>query len=167
MKNIPITLNVNGEEYTVVVDHRDTLLYALREKLFLTGTKEACGTGECGACTVLMDGSPILSCLTLAVEAQGRKITTIEGLSAGGTLTDIQQAFIDHGAIQCGFCTPGMVLSATSLLTENPSPERAEIQKALEGNLCRCTGYNKVVEAIESVRNKRNGTDDRQEGTED
>ncbi len=167
MKDVPITLNVNGEEYTVVVDHRDTLLYALREKLFLTGTKEACGTGECGACTVLMDGSPVLSCLTLAVEAQGRKITTIEGLSTGGALTDVQQAFIDHGAIQCGFCTPGMVLSAASLLAEIPSPSRAEIQKALEGNLCRCTGYNKIIEAIENVRDKRNGADDRQEGAED
>jgi carbon-monoxide dehydrogenase small subunit len=167
VKDIPITLNVNDEDYTVIVDHRDTLLYVLREKLYLTGTKEACGTGECGACTVLMDGIPVLSCLTLAVESQGRKIITIEGLSADGSLNDLQQAFIDHGAIQCGFCTPGMILSATSLLKENSSPSRAEIQKALEGNLCRCTGYNKIIETIESVRDHRNGANDREKGTED
>lgn len=126
----------------------------MRNKLHLTGTKEGCGTGECGSCTVLLDGQPALSCLMLAVEAQGKKITTIEGIAINGQLSPLQQAFIDHGAVQCGFCTPGMILSATALLAGNPNPTRPEIQKALEGNLCRCTGYNKIVEAIESVRDK-------------
>lgn len=133
---------------------RDTLLDVLREKLHLTGTKEACGTGECGACTVLIDGRAVLACLTLAIEAQGKEITTIEGIAENGTFSPLQKAFIDHGAIQCGFCTPGMILSATALLKENIAPTRREIQKALEGNLCRCTGYNKIIGAIESVIEK-------------
>jgi carbon-monoxide dehydrogenase small subunit len=150
-----VTLNINDEEHTVVVEPRDTVLSVLREKLSLTGAKEACGTGECGACTVLLEGKAALACLTLAVEAQGKRITTIEGLAGQGKLSDIQEAFISHGAVQCGFCTPGMILSATALLAENPAPARHQIQKALEGNLCRCTGYNKIVEAIESVRDKK------------
>lgn len=157
MKSIPITLNINGEDHEVLVRSRDTLLDVLREKLSLTGTKEACGTGECGACTVLIDGTPVLACLTLAIEAQSRKITTIEGLSADGKLTRMQRAFIEHGAVQCGFCTPGMILMATSLLANNPAAGREEIQKALEGNLCRCTGYNKIIEAIERVRDGDDG----------
>ena len=157
MRNKPITLNVNGEEHPIMVDHRDTLLQVLRDKLHLTGAKEACGTGECGACTVLIDGKALLSCLILAVEVQDKKITTIEGLAAGGRLTPLQKAFVEYGAVQCGFCSPGMILSATALLMENPSPSRKEIQKALEGNLCRCTGYNKIIEAIERVRDMRNG----------
>lgn len=149
-----IKLNVNQEEHLLIVEDRDTLLEALRNKLHLTGTKEGCGTGECGSCTVLLDGQPVLACLMLAVDAQGKKITTIEGIAKNGKLSPVQQAFIDHGAVQCGFCTPGMVLSATALLAANPNPSRQEIQKALEGNICRCTGYNKIVEAIESVRDK-------------
>jgi carbon-monoxide dehydrogenase small subunit len=152
MKKFAITLDVNNTEYDITIEPRDTLLEVLRQKLFLTGAKEACGTGECGSCTVLVDGKPILACLTLAIEAKGKKIVTIEGLSEDGKLSPLQQAFIDHGAVQCGFCTPGMILSATALLNDNPSPTRKEITKALEGNLCRCTGYNKIIEAIERVK---------------
>jgi aerobic carbon-monoxide dehydrogenase small subunit len=150
-----ITLLVNDEEHALMVEDRETLLDVLREKLFLTGTKEGCGTGECGACTVLLDGEPILACLTLAINVSGKKITTIEGLAVGGRLSPLQQAFVEYGAVQCGFCSPGMILSATALLNKNPSATREEIQKALEGNLCRCTGYNKIIEAIEKVRDKR------------
>jgi aerobic carbon-monoxide dehydrogenase small subunit len=149
-----IHLMVNGEEHAVMVEDRNTLLDVLRDKLFLTGTKEGCGTGECGACTVLVDGKPVLACLMLAINAPGKKITTIEGLAVGGKLSPLQQAFVQFGAVQCGFCSPGMILSAMALLSKNPSPSREEIQKALEGNLCRCTGYNKIVEAIESVRGR-------------
>jgi len=167
MKARLITLNVNGEEHSVIVDDRDTLLHVLRKRFLLTGTKEACGTGECGACTVLLDGKPVLACLTLAVAAQERSITTIEGLAQEGKLTPLQQAFIEYGAVQCGFCSPGMILSATSLLEERPRAGRAEIQKALEGNLCRCTGYNKIIEAIETVRDSQNAKGHRKENTED
>ena len=143
-----IELMINGESYEFAVDPHVTLAEALRDHLGLTGTKEACGTGECGSCTVLLQGQPILSCLALAVDCQNQHITTIEGLSTGEELTPVQQAFQDYGAIQCGFCTPGMVLSASALLEENSQPTEAEIQKALEGNLCRCTGYNKIIEAV-------------------
>jgi carbon-monoxide dehydrogenase small subunit len=117
----------------------------------LTGTKEACGTGECGSCTVLIEGKPILSCLALAVDYPNKEIVTIEGLSQGEKLTPVQQAFVDCGAVQCGFCTPGMILSTSALLKENPSPSEEEIRKALEGHLCRCTGYNKIIEAINTA----------------
>jgi 4-hydroxybenzoyl-CoA reductase subunit beta len=150
-----VTLNVNGEEHTVTAENRDTLLEVLRNRLGLTGAKEACGTGECGTCTVLIDNKPILACLTLAVEAEGRKVVTIEGLAPEGRLSPVQKAFVEYGAVQCGFCTPGMILSATSLLAENPAATREEIAKALEGNLCRCTGYNKIVEAVERARDKQ------------
>jgi aerobic carbon-monoxide dehydrogenase small subunit len=163
MKRRLITLTVNDEDHAVTVDDRDTLLHVLRNRLFLTGAKEACGTGECGACTVLLDGKPVLACLTLAVAAQGKSIRTIEGLAHDGNLTLLQKAFIEYGAVQCGFCTPGMILSATSLLEEDPYATRSEIEKALEGNLCRCTGYNKIIEAIESVRDAQDGTFDGQE----
>jgi len=146
-----LTLNVNGDDYEVVCAPNTTLLEALREKAFLTGTKRGCDLGACGACTVLMDGEAILSCITLAVEAEGRSIRTIEGVSDGGELSPLQQAFVDHGALQCGFCSPGFIMSATELLAENPHPERAEIQRRLAGNLCRCTGYVKIVEAVEAV----------------
>lgn len=150
-----IKINVNGQEQNVLAFPRDTLLTVLRDSLGLTGTKEACGTGECGSCTVLVDGLAVLACLTLAVEVEGKSITTVEGLSKNSTLTTLQQAFLDHGAVQCGFCTSGMLLSATALLEANPSPSREDIQKSLEGNICRCTGYNKIIEAIESVRDKK------------
>lgn len=150
-----ISLIVNGEEHPVTVDDRDTLLDVLRDKLSLTGAKEGCGTGECGSCTVLLDGWPALACLTLAVGAEGKKVTTIEGLAVNGSLSPLQRAFIDHGAVQCGFCSPGMILSATALLSANAKPSREDIRKALEGNLCRCTGYNKIIDAIESVKDRK------------
>jgi carbon-monoxide dehydrogenase small subunit len=143
--------HVNGETYELAVEPQTTLLEVLRDHLGLTGTKEACGTGECGSCTVLIEGKPILSCLALAVDYPNKEITTIEGLSQGEKLTPVQQAFVDCGAVQCGFCTPGMILSATALLKENPSPSEEEIRKALEGHLCRCTGYNKIVEAVNTA----------------
>ena len=148
MKKQLIELRVNGEPCELAVEPQRTLLEVLREDLGLTGAKEACGTGECGACTVLMDGKPILSCLTLAIEAQGKKITTIEGLVKNGELHPLQKAFIRYGAIQCGYCTSGMILNAKAILDENPRPSRDEILKGLEGNLCRCTGYNKILEAV-------------------
>jgi len=153
---VPIQLKVNGMAYKMEVEPRRTLLELIREDLELTGTKEGCSLGECGSCTVLLDGKPIKSCITLAVQANGREVTTIEGLEkADGTLHPLQQAFIDHGAIQCGFCTPGMVLSAKALLDENPKPTELEVRQAIAGNLCRCTGYQKIVEAILAVSNQR------------
>jgi carbon-monoxide dehydrogenase small subunit len=149
---VQIQLKVNGLAYQKEVETRRTLLELIREDLELTGTKEGCGLGECGTCTVLLDGKPIKSCITLAVQANGREVTTIEGVERpDGTLHPLQQAFIDHGAIQCGFCTPGMVLSAKALLDENPKPSEMEIKQAIAGNLCRCTGYQKIVEAIRSA----------------
>jgi len=144
-----ITLDINDQVYEVPVNPRDLLADVLRDKLRLTGTKKGCGQGDCGACTVLIDGKAVLSCLTLAIACQGKKITTIEGLVAeDGQLHPIQQAFVDHGAVQCGFCTPGMILSAKALLDENSRPNDREIRRAIAGNICRCTGYKKIVEAI-------------------
>jgi carbon-monoxide dehydrogenase small subunit len=147
---------VNGRSYEVIIEPHMLLVDVLREKIGLTGTKYACGTGDCGACTVLVDLKPVLSCLTLAVTARDKSILTIEGVAEGTTLHPIQQAFVDNGAVQCGFCTPGMVLSAKALLEENPKPTRDEIKKGLAGNLCRCTGYVKIVDAVE-VAAKRMG----------
>jgi carbon-monoxide dehydrogenase small subunit len=149
-----IELSVNGETYELAVEPNATLAEVLRDQIGLTGTKVSCGTGECGTCTVLMDGRPILSCLALAVDCQKQSILTIEGLSVSEKLTPVQQAFHECGAIQCGFCTPGMVLSATALLESNPKPSTREIQKALEGHLCRCTGYNKIIEAVQQAAEK-------------
>lgn len=146
-----IELCVNGEAYELAAESNATLAEVLRDQIGLTGTKVSCGTGECGTCTVLMDGRPTLSCLALAVDCQKQPILTIEGLSVGKKLTPVQQAFHDCGAIQCGFCTPGMVLSATALLEVNSRPSMQEIQKALEGHLCRCTGYNKIIEAVQQA----------------
>ncbi|MCG6893642.1 MAG: (2Fe-2S)-binding protein [Desulfobacteraceae bacterium] len=144
-----ITLHVNGDEYPIAVDPWRTLNEVLREDLNLTGTKFGCGSGDCGACTVLVEGRSVNSCLTLAVEMDGREITTVEGLAPSGErLHPIQEAFVERGAIQCGFCTPGMELSALHLLEKNPKPTEAEIRSAISGNLCRCTGYNKIVEAV-------------------
>jgi aerobic-type carbon monoxide dehydrogenase small subunit (CoxS/CutS family) len=146
-----LTCTVNGEERSVLADTRDTLLELLRQRLGLTGTKEGCSNGNCGTCTVLVDGQPVCACLMLAQEAPGRDIVTIEGLSGGATLHPIQQALVEHGGTQCGFCTPGIVLSAKALLDQNPSPTEQEIRHAIAGNLCRCTGYGKIVEAIAAV----------------
>lgn len=158
MKHL-ITINVNGDSYNLAVDSWRTLNEVLREDLNLTGTKLGCGTGDCGTCTVLLDGKTVNSCLTLAVEADGRNIITVEGLaSSGEELHPIQEAFIEKGAIQCGFCTPGMELSALFLLSRNPSPDEKEIRSALSGNLCRCTGYNKIVEAISAAAAKMTKT---------
>ncbi|MDO8723686.1 MAG: (2Fe-2S)-binding protein [Syntrophales bacterium] len=151
MKRYSITLTVNDETYDVATSPNRTLLEVLRDDLHLTGTKEGCGEGVCGSCTVLIDGQPVRSCLTLAVAMEGRKITTIEGLSPVGELHPVQEAFVKHHAIQCGFCSPGMILAAHALLNENPNPAEGEIRRAISGNVCRCTGYAKIVEAVKSL----------------
>jgi len=144
----PIRLTVNGKPEEATVPAGMTLLEFLRERLFLTGAKEGCGAGECGACTVLLDGNPVTSCLVLAVEADSCEVRTVEGEAKEGDLSALQKAFIEEGAIQCGFCTPGMILSARALLTRNPDPTDAQIVEAIAGNLCRCTGYQAIVAAI-------------------
>jgi carbon-monoxide dehydrogenase small subunit len=146
-----IHLKVNGEPYEVAIHPYRTLAEVLREELDLIGTKEACKQGDCGSCTVIMDGKTVTSCLTLAVEAEGKDIRTIEGEAKNGKLSPVQQAFVDHGAIQCGFCTPGMVMSATALLEQNPNPTEDDVRMGIAGNICRCTGYTKIVEAILAV----------------
>jgi len=148
MKQVEIVLRVNGINYEVAIEPQRTLVEVLRDTLGLTGTKKSCSEGECGACTVLMDGKPVTSCLILALDAQGKEILTIEGLSEGEKLHPIQEAFLKHGAIQCGFCTPGMVMSAKALLDEHPKPTATEVRKAISGNLCRCTGYQQIVDSI-------------------
>jgi aerobic-type carbon monoxide dehydrogenase small subunit (CoxS/CutS family) len=154
LKKVLIELMVNGEAYELAVEPQETLLEVLRDDLGFTGTKEGCETGECGSCTVLVDGAPMLSCLMLAVACQGKDIATIEGLAEGSVRTGIQQAFLDKGAVQCGFCTPGMILATTALESDSPHPSHQEIQEALEGHLCRCTGYNKIVEAVKAATEK-------------
>jgi len=146
-----ITMTVNGGKYTVAVKPNETLLQVLRDKLQFTGVKEGCGTGDCGACTVIYNGKTATSCLILAVEADGADITTVEGLAKDGQLHPVQQAFVEEGAIQCGYCTPGMVLSGVQLLNENPNPTEKEIRKGIGGNICRCTGYVKIVKAIQKA----------------
>jgi carbon-monoxide dehydrogenase small subunit len=148
MKQI-ISLDVNGNTYDVMVTPRDLLLHVLRRQLGLIGTKMGCGEGDCGACTVLLDDRPVLACLTLAIACRGKTIVTIEGLEKDGQLDPIQQAFVDYGAVQCGFCTPGMILSSKALLDETPNPSVQEIKRGLSGNLCRCTGYQKIIEAVQ------------------
>jgi len=140
--------NVNGRPYEVILTPNTTLAELLREKLDMTGTKCACGVGECGSCTVLVDGKPTLSCSTLAIAVKNKKILTIEGLAGNGELHPIQKAFIETGAIQCGFCTPGMIMMAKALLDENPKPTRQEVKEGMGGNLCRCTGYVKIIDAV-------------------
>ncbi len=151
----PLNLTVNGEPYQLEIPANRTLLDVIRDDLAMTGTKQGCGNGECGACTVLLDGEPVNACLVLALQADGRSVTTIEGLSQNGELDSIQNAFINHGAIQCGFCTPGMVLSVKALLNKAPKPTEREIREALTGNFCRCTGYQKIVEAVLSLTGHR------------
>jgi carbon-monoxide dehydrogenase small subunit len=154
MMKIQVTLNVNGKEYPLEVKANEILLNVLRDTLGLMGTKYGCGIGECGACTVLLDGRSILSCQTLAFTADGKKITTIEGIELDGSLHPLQQAFIDEGAVQCGYCTPGMILSAKALLDINSNPSNQEIKQAIRGNLCRCTGYTNIVRAIKTASEK-------------
>jgi aerobic-type carbon monoxide dehydrogenase small subunit (CoxS/CutS family) len=145
------TLVVNGLSYPVSVEPDRSLLWAIRHELGLTGSKEGCDDSECGACMVLIDGKPVNSCSYLALQADGREITTVEGLSDGSELAPLQQAFLNAGGVQCGFCTPGMLISATALLRENPAPTQDEVRLALSGNLCRCTGYQKIVSAVLSA----------------
>ncbi len=152
MKHL-VELNVNGNRHDVMVSPNETLADAIRRGLGLTGTKISCNQGDCGACTVLIDGKSQLSCITLAMSAQGREIRTIEGLETNGELDPIQRAILEKQGVQCGFCTPGIIMSARGLLDENPHPTREEIKRGLSGNLCRCTGYTKIIEAVESVAN--------------
>lgn len=149
-----VNLKINGEAYELNVKPNTLLLDLIRDEIGLTGTKRGCDTGECGACTVLIEGKSVNSCLVLAVEADGKNILTIEGLIKNGKLHPIQEAFIEEGAVQCGFCTPGMILSAKALLDTNPNPKEEEIKKAIAGNLCRCTGYTKIIKAIISAAKK-------------
>jgi aerobic carbon-monoxide dehydrogenase small subunit len=146
-----ITLEVNGESREVRVDVKDLLLHVLRDQFGLTGTKEGCGTGECGACTVLVDDAPVNACLYLAVRADGRRVLTVEGLAAGRELHALQRAFVDNAAVQCGFCGPGVLLSAKALLDRNPRPSETEIREGISGNICRCSGYTKIVKAIQQA----------------
>lgn len=156
MKSL-ISLNVNGQQFDFAVAPHRTLLEVLREELDLTGTKMGCGDGDCGTCTVLLDGVPITSCMMLAMDARGKEITTIEGLAVNGQLRPLQQAFIDHGALQCGFCTPGMILTSEYLLAQNPNLTDEEIRIGLAGNLCRCTGYVQILEAVAACRDGKQG----------
>jgi len=149
-----MAFKVNGEHYELAVEPNRTLLEVLSENLGLTGAKMGCNEGDCGACTVILDGMAVCSCLILAAEAQNKEIVTIEGLASNGQLHPIQQAFIDHCALQCGYCTPGMIISAKALLDKNPDPTEADIRRALQGNLCRCTGYVKIVEAVLAAKEK-------------
>lgn len=146
-----ILLTVNGEAHELEVEPRETLVDVIREKIGLTGTKKGCDTGDCGACTVILNGKPVSSCMLLAIDADGGEITTIEGLSGPGGLHPLQKAFVDNHAIQCGFCTPGMILSAKALLDENPNPNEEEIRRGMAGNLCRCTGYVNIVKAVQDA----------------
>lgn len=151
MKTYPLTMTLNGQEVTVEVEPSDLLAYVLRDKLGLTGTKIGCDEGECGACTVILDGQAVDSCLLPAMKADGCEVVTIEGLAKDGELDPLQQAFIDRGAVQCGYCTPGLLMSARALLDQNPQPSEQEIKDAIAGNLCRCTGYFKIIEAIKEA----------------
>ena len=151
MAKIPVSFHVNGEPQEILVQPWQTLMSALRDDLGLTGTKEGCGNGNCGACTVLVNGRTVNSCCMLAAEAQDLELVTVEGLAHEGKLDPLQEAFINHGALQCGFCTPGLLISSRALLNQNPSPTEHEIRLAIAGNLCRCTGYDKVVRAIQAA----------------
>ena len=155
-----VTLRVNGESRELLVAAHKTLLEVLREDLDLTGTKHGCELGECGACAVLLDGEPVLSCLVLGVECEGRAVTTVEGMAAAGRLDPLQNEFADRGAAQCGYCTPGILLTAAALLRRTPCPDRPAIEQALSGNICRCTGYLQIFEAVEAAAARRRaGTD--------
>ena len=151
MKKHPVSLTINDDQYDLLIEPRKTLLAVLRDTIGLTGTKEGCSTGDCGACTVVVDGKSVTSCLMLAVSSNGKAITTIEGLSSDGSLHPLQRAFIDKGGYQCGFCTPGFIMASKAYLDENPNASEVEIRHALGGNICRCTGYTKIVEAVMSA----------------
>lgn len=148
---------VNGREYSIDVESDMRLIDILRYKLGLTGVKEGCGEGECGACTIIMDGEAVNSCLVMAVQARGKEIITIEGLEKNGELDPLQTAFMENGAVQCGYCTPGMIMSAKALLLKNPNPTEEEIREAIAGNICRCTGYNNIVKAVKAASNSIDG----------
>ncbi len=152
-----LSLTVNGKEHQLLISPNKTLAQVLREDLGLTGTKQGCQVGDCGSCTVLLDGAPVNSCLVLGLQAEGREVLTIEGIAKGNRLHPLQESFVQAGAIQCGFCSPGMILSAKALLVKNQSPSEAEIRQGLSGNLCRCTGYQKIVEAVMDASHKMNG----------
>ncbi len=151
-----LSFSVNKQPVEIVVEPHLTLLDVLRDTLGLTGTKEGCGTGDCGACTVLVNAEPVCSCLMLAVEAEGQEITTVEGLASNGELHPVQKALIAYGGLQCGFCTPGVLMSSVALLTRQPQPTEHEIRAALSGNLCRCTGYDKIVRAVQAAAKEIN-----------
>ena len=154
MEKVRISINLNYEDVTVEIDPNKRLLDMLREDFKLTSVKEGCSEGECGACTVIVDGKAVTSCIVLAPQVDGCSVITLEGLSKNGELDKLQQSFIDAGAVQCGFCTPGMILSAKALLMKDPNPTTEEIKKAMSGNICRCTGYKKIIEAVEMARDK-------------
>ena len=158
MKKLQLSFTVNGRPVEILVASNRTLVQILREDLRLTGTKHGCGAGDCGSCTVLLDGRPVNSCLVLAGQVQGRDVVTIEGLADGSRLHPIQASFVEKGAVQCGFCTPGMILSAKALLDRKKRPSEADIREALSGNLCRCTGYQKIVEAVQDAAKKQGRT---------
>ena len=151
MNEVEVELSVNGTKYQLKIEPWRTLVEVLREELGLMGTKKSCNEGECGACTVIMDGKAVTSCLVLALDAQGKDIVTIEGLSEGETLDPIQESFLKHGGVQCGYCTPGMIMSAKALLDKNPNPTLDETRRAISGNLCRCTGYQHIIDSIMAV----------------
>ena len=151
MTKIPVSTTVNGDPQEFLCDAGESLLDALRWQLGLTGSKEGCGTGDCGACTVVLDGEMVCSCLVLAAEAEGRRVETIEGLADGSELHPVQRQFLEHGALQCGFCTPGMIVAAKALLDRNPDPSESELRYWLAGNLCRCTGYDKIIRAVQDA----------------
>lgn len=154
---VSIELKINGEIHAVSVKPNETLLDVLRDKIGLTGTKKGCDTGQCGACTILLDGKPVPSCLILVVDVKNKEIITIEGLAENGSLHPLQEAFVNEGAVQCGYCTPGMILSAKALLDQNPHPSEQEIKEAISGNLCRCTGYVKIIQAISAAAENGRG----------
>jgi carbon-monoxide dehydrogenase small subunit len=156
MAKMPLNLKINGRPYDAYIEPSRTLLEVVRDDLRLTGAKEGCGTGDCGACSMIVDGRLVTSCLMLAPQAEGATITTIEGVATDGVLHPLQQAIIDHGAVQCGFCTPGMVMAGVALLEQNPSPSEPEIRRAIAGNLCRCTGYARIVDAIADAAQRVN-----------
>ncbi len=157
MSRIHVTATVNGDAVEFLADPRDSLLDCLRDQLNLTGSKEGCGTGDCGACSVTVDGTLVCSCLVLGVEAQGKTIETVEGIAKGGDLHPLQRKFIEHAALQCGFCTPGILVAAKALLAENPDPTETEIRFWLAGNLCRCTGYDKIIRAVQDAAAEMRG----------